>query len=296
MLALYIREDDTAATIWMRIVKSIHDTSVNRYRQLKIEITKLTPLDEPGQDIKEYTIKVRKIFEELTSARQFTWDLMVPVLRALEQVSVTKFTGFIPQIEENVNAGIMETAFMQPDDASAHMRGNGIHWETILEQMETRYESLFASNSWEPSVFNKGNIQGNALLQHGSTPQAQKGPCYHCGSTEHWANKCTEKSNVPGSVGSTSSGTPNPISWKSIPPAAGTSETVTRNDRTFYWCAKCNRGAGRWNASHKTTDHKGPTTNAANVSVPVELNPVVAPSINMVAQTAPNNGYSFSFL
>lgn len=165
MLALYIHEEDTAATTWMRIVKSIHDTSVNLYRQLKIDVTKLTPLNEPGQDIKEYTIKVRKIFEELTSARHFTWDLMVPVLRALEQVSVVKFTGFIPQIEENVNAGIMETAFMLPDAASTYMRDHGIHWETVLEQMETRYESLFSSSSWEPSNFGKGSPQANALVQ-----------------------------------------------------------------------------------------------------------------------------------
>lgn len=196
MLALYIHEEDTAATTWMRIVKSIHDTSVNLYRQLKIDVTKLTPLNEPGQDIKEYTIKVRKIFEELTSARHFTWDLMVPVLRALEQVSVVKFTGFIPQIEENVNAGIMETAFMLPDAASTYMRDHGIHWETVLEQMETRYESLFSSSSWEPSNFGKGSPQANALVQQGSEP-TKKGPCHHCGSKEHWANKCTEKSIVP---------------------------------------------------------------------------------------------------
>lgn len=282
VLALYIRPEDTAAVIWMRIVKSIHDTSVNRYRQLKSDLTTLTPLNEPGQNVKEYTIKVRKIFEELTSARQFTWDLMVPVLRALEQVSVTKFTGFIPILEERVNQGISDIAYLSTDDAVLEMRKRGAHWDTILEQMETRYEALVSSKSWDPANLtldrNGTQIQANALIQGTSRML-----CTYCGSNDHWANKCPDKSvgdkgnAAPSSDNSTVTNvSTNTVSWKNIAPLPGSPGVQVRNERTFYWCQKCFRGVGRWNASHKTSEHKAnlPRQPAASVA---EANP--APGI-----------------
>ena len=36
--------------------------------------------------------------------------------------------------------------------------------------------------------------------------------------------------------------------WRKTPPTPGTSEVMTKNDRTFYWCAN----HGYWNASHPT--------------------------------------------
>lgn len=161
--------------------------------------------------------------------------------------------------------------------------------------MENRYESLFCSDSWEPSIFNKAKLQeANALIQQGSSA-IKKGPCYHCGSTEHWANKCTERTDNVSRPGSTPSGTGFTVSWKSVPPIAGAAEVVVRNDRTFYWCSKCNRGVGRWNASHKTTDHKGPTAPKVNLVVQSETDSI-DPSVNLGAESTPTGGSRFSFL
>lgn len=291
VLSLYIMPYDTAAVIWMRIVKSIHDTSVNRYRQLKLDLAKLTPLNEPGQNIREYTVKVRKIFEELTSARQFTWDLMVPVLRALEQVSVAKFTGFIPMLEERVNQGITDTAYFTTEDADAEMRLRSAHWVNILELMETRYDGLISAKTWDPANFltEKSSSEVNALIQN----TAAKPACNYCGSTDHWSNKCPDKPNLPLSGKSTNSSntsviTTSTVSWKNVPPASGSPEVKVKNDRTFYWCSKCFRGVGRWNASHKTSEHKSnlpqqPTAAIADVPVSSISVETSTSSINLAA-------------
>ena len=44
------------------------------------------------------------------------------------------------------------------------------------------------------------------------------------------------------------------VNWKKIAPKSGEPETITRSNRTFYWCAKCGRG-GLWSGTHKTSEH-----------------------------------------
>lgn len=185
---------------------------------------------------------------------------MVPILRALELVSVVKFTGFIPALEERVNQGITDTAYFTTADADTVMHARGAHWWIVLELMETRYAALVSSKAWEPANFiiDKTGVEANALMQNSAT----KPPCNYCGSTEHWASKCPDKPSAPSFTGKftsrsdTSTSTTNTVSWENVPPPPGTPEVKVKNDRTFYWCGRCFRGVGRWNASHKTSEHK----------------------------------------
>ena len=58
--------------------------------------------------------------------------------------------------------------------------------------------------------------------------------CYNCGKKGHARGQC-----------------PNKPTWKFIAPINGAPTTITKTDKTWYWCAKC----VRWTTSHSTSTH-----------------------------------------
>ena len=77
--------------------------------------------------------------------------------------------------------------------------------------------------------------------------------CFNCNQTGHIARNCTHPRR-PDLAGSTPSQQPMAPSWKKTPPAPGAPSTVSRNGKTWHWCAHCNR----WSTSHGTATHTGP--------------------------------------
>ena len=87
--------------------------------------------------------------------------------------------------------------------------------------------------------------------------------CNRCGQKGHWARDpaCPMKATKPNQSGSgskppdtaPSDRTPN---WKYVAPTSGSPDVVTKEGKTWKWCAKCNRGKGRWTTTHTTADHR----------------------------------------
>ncbi|MHA7927730.1 MAG: hypothetical protein ACX936_21230, partial [Marinobacter sp.] len=53
-------------------------------------------------------------------------------------------------------------------------------------------------------------------------------------------------------------GTPsknNRFAWLSVPPKPGDPDVKVFGDKAYKWCAKCDRGKGRWSPSHETSTH-----------------------------------------
>ena len=122
-------------------------------------------------------------------------------------------------------------------------------------------DKVMAMLNLNPSSMERAmNNNGNRGSRWKSKPPGGKGNCNICGSPDHWAADCPKRQNQSGDTvskkGNSNSGNGNPKkvkSWRTTPPASGSSETTQRNGRTFYWCAKCKR----WTASHGTAGHTG---------------------------------------
>ncbi len=107
-------------------------------------------------------------------------------------------------------------------------------------------------SAMERGIANGGSRGGsNGSSRSKSKPAGGKGNCHNCGSDQHWAADCPNKGT--GDASSKKGNDTKVKSWRTTPPASGASESVSRNGRTFYWCAKCKR----WTASHGTSGHTG---------------------------------------
>jgi hypothetical protein len=90
-LKLRMLATDTAAVLWMRVMKLVVDGSIERYNRQKDALRALSPLLEPGQNILSYSGKVRYICNKLWHARQWEWPLMLVIVRQICLVIVEVF-------------------------------------------------------------------------------------------------------------------------------------------------------------------------------------------------------------
>ena len=82
---------DTAATVFMLIMKLVQDESIERHNRIREQLKALSPSNEVGQNVSLYCDKARKLCSQLWDARQFEWILVLYMVKALLTVSVDAF-------------------------------------------------------------------------------------------------------------------------------------------------------------------------------------------------------------
>ena len=201
----------------------------------------------PGENVTEFT----RLFLELAGIPRYgqTWSTAVLYITALSDSTVEKFRGVMNTLyhELCVNVGKYSLA-------------------EITSIADQRYHDLVARGLWLDGIDAPTKAVGFAALaltmeqRHNSRKLLV---CYHCGQPEHTILKCPYRGKAPPSSTDPSSEKPSSPSdaqesppkkrpWKKQPPASGASEQMQRNERTWYWCAKCKR----WNGTHTTAQHK----------------------------------------
>ena len=72
----------------MRIVKLAQDQLLVKFIHICDQLITLSPLKETGEDITTYCDKECPTCNQLTHSGQWEWILLVPIVNALEEVSV----------------------------------------------------------------------------------------------------------------------------------------------------------------------------------------------------------------
>ena len=227
--------------------------------------------------------------KELVSAGQFEHTLSLHMLKSFvkaggEGIEAESYRHPLRTILDGLNEALISIAHMTRKDAEEHMIKKNLTYLDICEKAEAFYRTAKDNGDWLPAknaVDSKAPPRGfgataisraevMALFKSNGLPNSpsnkgDKGACHNCGETGHWARECT-KNKKSDKKFAPKKGHGAPVSWKTIAPAPGASNSVTKDGKTFFWCGKC----GRWTTTHDTAKHTGkrePTAAVASTSL-----------------------------
>ena len=210
-------------------------------------------------------------------------------------VGTLQYRSELLTLRSKLDKALVKVGRLASAAQDAHMASETLTYRDICWAAEEEWRKLADDGKWGPAKTKRDsravppkfganlacqpiNASGTdaSLLQALALIQQQlqdikkspsSSPCNICGKLGHWARDCPDKTKKGGKKDG-SSDPPKP-SWKKLPPAKTTGCTKTtdssgqelwklrRNDRDFFWCAKCNR----WTTTHSTSTHKDKAKN-----------------------------------
>jgi len=227
----------------MNVITSLSEEAV---RSLIEEMKTIKISEEPGENVAKIVSKLRGGISRLRNLNKLPQDVLKQLIRIFQTSSVPNFNGLFKTVESNMRMGYAN-----------------VDIESILQLAEDTYTELVSCKEWHSS-----SGSDSLFVARGGQKKGDNKPitCWNCGQQGHKSNACPhprkpQQQNQPPRGG----GAPNPVGannqgleqdWHTIPPPDRAPHQKEVNGKIFYWCAKCNRGAGRWNLTHKTAKHQ----------------------------------------
>jgi hypothetical protein len=197
--------------LYLRLIKLIRNTSIDRFDRIKSEIRKIKPSQFPGQDLNAMARKIQVAAMKLDTAGQYDHNLTLAILDNFLEAG----GGNGPDPETyrfplrnkrgQLETKLSEIAHMDPSVAQVEMTRNNLTWHSICNLSKNQYQSLSEKNKWEPAQHardtkvppgNYGNVAtpavaaANVLIQQGHARDTSRDTCNKCGEIGHWANQC----------------------------------------------------------------------------------------------------------
>ena len=272
-----LEEGDGFMVAWITLVREIQSLSSDRFDGLKERIRNIKATDYPQQNIKQMSEAYEEAAKELVSAGQYDHNLtkcMINGFIAAGGDNNEDWKAPLRLIKEDLDKALVKLGFHRTkEDESQFMKREKLTYKYICRDVRSRYKKKVESKEWPPGMTPTDNRRlprqytAAALAMNMSSKPREvnkKIICYHCGKPGHIKSNCPLLKNsnkFESSDGRTKTKTEKQqrTSWRYTAPKAGEAETITRDKKTFYWCAKC----GRWTTTHSTETHTGKSKNNA---------------------------------
>ena len=257
----------TGPQVWMLIVAEVQSNSLRRTEAMTKQFEKMKLTDFKGENVRDYVKAANALLVQLEREDQLPKTHLLTIVDAFSACSVMDFKIQWMAKRDGVESFLKEAA--GKDKAVVMNMPNFIHFEHLLEKAKESYLNL--QHQWGPS---KDAMKGpeTALLNQ---LKALTGKVDKLDQQLKMKGTPDPKDNDGGKGGNGNgkgksrrgkqdkdkeTPTPPPSDAdkqkKWLPPKDGEPKTKTMFNKTWHWCAKCNKGKGRWNRSHLTEAHK----------------------------------------
>ena len=248
-----IKEDDTFATVWIKIMKKVYINSKEYFDSIENKIKALDPRNYPGQKMDDWVADIRVQVQLLSNSGQYDHNLSQDILDLAILAGGDgneDWRSVIRPLRKALSKELQEIGlFSTKHEVNQKMVDAGLDCEDLLDTIEDEYLTLSNQKKWPPS---KNPVDHNAppsnKFQGDSGLQAEVKTDGTSSSPKKNKSKNFKKH---GKFQSSQA------AWKTVPPKPGSPETMQKNGRTWHWCQKCNFGKGRWSTTHGTKEHVG---------------------------------------
>jgi hypothetical protein len=298
-----ISESDGFPVVWIKFIKCVQSTSIERYEQIKTKIKACQPTQFSGQDLEKMSKDLRDASDTLLAAGQYDHNLTLTMLEAFLNAGGENNEDFrfpLRAVKQKLDQALLDIGYKDKEAATLHMTSMDLMPTDVCNLAEDLYQVRYEKGSWPPAKSVKdakappsgyganigevGDVgtplttaQVLMLIQQSQSSGGhggRKGNCHNCGSSDHWLKDCPKPRNRNGNGGGGGRGNPGP-SLKTTPPKPGEPQSKMINGKVMHWCAKCGV-KGRWSTTHSTKEHTGgkPRDNAAaNISESLLVDP-----------------------
>ena len=279
---------DSFASVWLKLMKQIISSSIDRFDAIKDRIKNRTPRSYSCQDIEKISQDNKVDATMLISAGCYDQSLTKSMIKCSLKASVKrKFAHDLYVLEDKVGATLKHTSSMSSNEKDRYFAQQSLTMQDINIKASSIYCKRKDANVWPPAKTSSDSkvvphafaavtsdvndvdsinevyakqplvlVQSGTLNKGGGTPfgKGKDISCYGCGAkglTKRTCPKC-KKSHEAGKGGCGPKSHSNDNrggSWKTKAPASGESKSKDINGRTFHWCAKCRR----WSTTHHST-------------------------------------------
>jgi hypothetical protein len=253
----------------MYLMGMLGSSTARGFKVLKATFEGRKLKSEPGENVARHTIKVRNDFRRLSNANVPMDDALLTVIDNMVECTTNSFNIWAS------TKRIAITAFLKENMGKSALVKSQIKdaptVEGLCDDADEYYLSIFESGEWKateskrdsqavPTAFLLEKVN-KALDRLSINHPKKENTCWTCGKAGHRSPQCPDgklstksgarfapKSRDRRAIKPTGKGT-----WQTLKPGPGESETIIKDDHTFYWCDLCSH----WRTTHGTSGHTG---------------------------------------
>ncbi len=285
-LRALLAERPSGPQLWMLIVTEVQSDSLQRCTILVKQFQALTLAQFKGENVREYAKKADALLTQLERDDQLPHTHLLDIIDHLTACSIMDFKIHFINKRSEVEVFVKQT-FGKSKQAVAAMPDK-IHFRDLLEGAKEKYNNLQHKWGNKPNDEKAFTNQVKALQaklekmdQQLKAAQGSNNPAPTGGGRGKWAppkDGQSEKKIINGEehcycrkckggkgfwtkgedkhVTSQHKDKPKGGPGKWNPPKEGEPKEKMIDGVKMYYCKTCNKGKGRWNKTHPTSDHK----------------------------------------